>query len=148
MSNVPLTQTECADKLGISLIEFKHLGKRVEGRSLETDLITPEDFERYQAVYKVEKSKSVKTPQMQLVKPDLSHDNNVQAQANLTPDIYKQAYQTGLHKARMAYAIQTHTFQTHLNALMTGQIAPDTNVNPDDIAREIAQIEQALARGN
>lgn len=147
-SNVPMTQTECADKLGISLIEFKHLGKRVEGRSLETDLINPEDFERYKKVYESEKAKPAK-PAMQLVKPELSHDNSVQTHDNLNPnDLYKQAYQAGVNKARMAFAIQTKAFQTHLDALVKGEIAIDGDVNPDELAREIAQIEQSLSMGN
>ena len=146
--SVPLTQTECAEKLGISLIEFKHLGKRVEGRSLETDLINPEDFERYKKVYESEKVKPAK-PAMQLIKPDLSHDNNGQTQSDLNPnELYKQAYKTGRAKAKMAYAIQTKSFQTHLDALVKGEITIDSEINPDELAREIAQIEQALSMGN
>jgi hypothetical protein len=149
MSNVPYTQTECADKLGISLIEFKQLAKRVEGRAIESDLVSQDEFDKYQSVYQAEKTKPAKA-QMQIVKPELSHDNNGQSQATkLTPDeLYKQAYQAGIAKARMAFAIQNKAFQTHLDALMMGQITPDENINPDDIAREIAQIEQSLKMGN
>lgn len=139
---------DAANQLDMPLIEFKKLIKGYGFNLQETTALSTDEFTRIkEAEQETEQNQTAIEP----VSPQEIHQEKpLQQPANieLISDIdWKiKAYNEGVKKAQMFFAIQQATFNNQYQQLLKGENLPE--IDPDEIALEIAQIEEKLKTKN
>lgn len=143
-SNAYIALQDAANELNMPLIEFKKLIRGYGFNIQETTALTMDELARIkeaenQTMKNQTAIKPVEPQEIHQEKP-LKQPANIELITDIDWKI--QAYNEGIKQAQMFFAIQQATFNNHYQQLKKGENLPQ--IDPDEIAKEIAAIEEKL----